>query len=242
MATTVITYRQTSDAWASFEPSLHQLIESRDVRRIVELGGGANPTLTLDFISRHSLDYAVLDISQTELDKAPHGYRKIRADICAADFSVEEKYDLAFSRMLAEHVPDGFRFHRNIRSLLADGGFAFHFFPTLFALPFVFNCLVPERWTDSLLQKLQSGRGREGKQGKFPAYYRKCRGPLRSQIAFFEQVGFDVEQYVGFFGHPGYYRRVPPLRRAHLALSGHLTKHPNPLFTSFAQVTLVASP
>ena len=46
--------------------------------------------------------------------------------------------------MLAEHVPDGYRFHSNLFELLKPGGVAFHFMPTLYSPPFVINRLLPE--------------------------------------------------------------------------------------------------
>ncbi|MDF9393871.1 MULTISPECIES: class I SAM-dependent methyltransferase [Methylococcus] len=201
---TIVDYGLSWDAWANVISLIERMIEQRGFRRIVEIGGGANPTLSLEFVERHGLDYALLDISQTELDKAPTGYVKILADISAVEFFVPGGYDFAFSRMLAEHVSSGVRFHRNVRSLLRDGGVAFHFFPTLFAPPFVVNYLLPETLAERLLHFLQPGRERSGKQGKFPARYSWCRGPLKSQIKRFESVGFMVEKYSGFFGHPAY--------------------------------------
>lgn len=164
---------------------------------------------------------------------------KILADISAAEFAAQGGYDFAFSRMLAEHVSSGARFHRNVRSLLRDGGVAFHFFPTLFAPPFVANYLLPEALAERLLHFLQPGRERSGKLGKFPARYSWCRGPLRAQIRRFERLGYEVEQYFGFYGHGAYYQKIPVWRDVHAWLSGVLSRHPVPALTSFAQVVLV---
>ncbi|MFZ2628317.1 MAG: methyltransferase domain-containing protein [Rugosibacter sp.] len=236
---TIIDYGFSSEAWANAVPLIEQMIEQRGFRRVIEIGGGANPTLSLDFVARHGLDYALLDISQAELDKAPEGYVKILADISAAEFAAQGGYDFAFSRMLAEHVSSGARFHRNVRALLRDGGVAFHFFPTLFAPPFVANYLLPEALAERLLHFLQPGREKSGKLGKFPGRYSWCRGPLKSQIKRFEGIGFAVEKYSGFFGHEPYYRKIPLLHRLHLRLCAWLQRHPVAALTSFAQVTLV---
>lgn len=237
---TRIFYGISSDAWENVVPLVQKLILERGCRRVVEIGGGANPTFDLAFIEHHGIEYTLLDISQAELDKAPDGYRKVRADICAPQLPLDTAgYDFAFSRMLAEHVPNGERFHRNVHSLLKDGGAAFHFFPTLFAPPFIVNKLMPERLAESLLHLLQPGRDRHGKVGKFPAHYQWCRGPLKSQIRRFEKAGFEVAEYAGFYGHEPYYRKMPPIHRAHLRLSQYLSRHPIPAATSFAHVLLI---
>ncbi len=215
---TVINYGTSSDAWRGVAELIESIIVQHGFKQVIEVGGGANPSLRPDFIAQHGIEYTLLDISQTELDKAPSGYVKLRADICEKDFSARGRYDFAFSRMLAEHVPNGERFHENVRSLLKDGGMAFHFFPTLFAPPFVLNYLLPERLAESLLHMLQPGRAREGKFGKFPARYSWCRGPLKSQIRRLEGVGYEVERYSGFFGHEPYYRKLPVAHRLHVTL------------------------
>src|ERR1700721_1406514 len=55
-----------------------------------------------------------------------------------------ESYDLVFSKMLCEHLPDARTFHANCLRLLRPGARAVHFFPTLYTLPFVANRLIPE--------------------------------------------------------------------------------------------------
>lgn len=235
---TKISYGLSGEAWQNIVPKLEQIIRTHDIRRVIELGGGANPTFSLDFVKENGLEYTLLDISQVELDKAPHGYMKLQADICAEGFAIPGGYDLAFSRMLAEHVVNGERFHRNVGALLRPGGLAFHFFPTLYAPPFVVNYLLPEAAAEWLLHLLQPGRESSGKLGKFPARYQWCRGPLKSQINRLEQVGYDVEEYSGFFGHDPYYRKIPILYRLHQFLSKLLSRHPIAALTSFAYVLL----
>lgn len=215
------------------------MVKAHGFTRIVEIGAGANPTLSADFVASRGIEYTLLDISQSELDKAPVGYLKVCADICGDAPLLRRQYDFAFSRMLAEHVPNGEQFHQNIRSLLRDGGYAFHFFPTLFALPFLVNAALPETWAEKLLHLLQPGRERSGKLGKFPARYCWCRGPSRGQIRRFERLGYEVEQYLGFYGHGAYYQKIPVLRDIHAWLSGVLSRHPVPALTSFAYVVLI---
>lgn len=232
-----ITYDRSDRAWSQHYAQLVSLIRTQGLRRICEVGGGANPLLALDAIRELGLEeYTVLDVSAVELAKAPTGYRKLQADICGEISSTPENFDLVFSKMLAEHVPDAIAFHRNVRRLLRPGGLAFHFFPTLYALPFVVNRWLPENITKHLLSVL-SPRD-DYQHAKFPAYYRLCRGPTPLQLAALRELGYEVLSYTGYFGHESYWRRIPPIARLSAWLSGWLLRHPNPWLTSFAWVTL----
>jgi len=215
------------------------MVTDHGFKRIIEIGGGANPTLSPEFVASCGIEYTLLDISQAELDKAPASYMKVCADICVDDVLPKGRYDFAFSRMLAEHVPNGEKFHRNIHSILHDGGYAFHFFPTLFAPPFVVNALLPEAAAEKLLHLVQPGRERSGNLSKFPARYSWCRGPLRSWISRFEELGYEVDEYLGFYGHGAYYQKIVFLKNVHVWLSAVLSRHPIPALTSFAQVVLI---
>lgn len=233
-----IRYGRTDWAWSNtFQYIGHQIVSTK-AKRILEIGGGANPTFSLDYVALHGLEYTVLDISASELEKAPSGYLKVCADITASELHVGGEYDLIFSRMLAEHVKDGETFHRNVFSLLAPNGIAFHFFPTLFALPFVVNRLLPETLAERVLHALQSGREKSGYHAKFPAFYSWCRGPMPGQLRRFERLGYQIVEYIGFFGHEGYYERLPFIAKLHRHLSAWLVKHPIPALCSFSYVLL----
>jgi hypothetical protein len=233
---TNIVYADTKEAWAGYVPYIKAIIERHSLRSVCDIGGGANPALDFEYINSLGIDYSVLDISASELEKAPSVYKKVCADIAAADFSLENVFDLAFSQMLAEHVIDGGEFHRNIFKSLVSGGYAIHFFPTLYAFPFLVNRLVPEYLADRLLNIL-APRNRYQHE-KFPAYYDWCRGPTGKQISRFVSLGYEVVEYRGFFGHAGYYNRIGPVKAIHEALSSWLLRHPMPLLTSYAYVVL----
>lgn len=236
-----IRYASSTTAWGGYTGYVQDLIVRSGARRVLELGGGANPAIPLDFLERHGVEYTVLDISPTELAKAPAGYRTLCRDIGAARMDLSDRagyYNLVFSKMLAEHVRDGEQMHRNVFRLLAPGGHAVHYFPTLYAPPFVVNRLFPERLTDHLLHWLESGREQDGRKGKFPAYYSWCRGPTRRQLARLQGLGYAVEEYIGFFGHRVYYRRLPPVRRVHCWIADWLVSHPIPALTSSSYVVL----
>jgi SAM-dependent methyltransferase len=234
----VIQYRLTDEAWEKYTNFLEELVVEGRFKTICEIGGGANPALDLDFVRKYSLKYTIVDISAEELAKAPEGYRTRVLDVSQALSGEEGTYDLVFSKMLAEHVSDAEMFHKNMFRLLRPGGTAFHFFPTLYSPPFVVNILFPERLTYWILNIIQKGREKSGRNAKFPAYYRWCRGPVPGQFEKFSSVGFSVRKYIGFFGHPGYYKRVPVIEKVHRAIASWFQRHPVPWITSFAYVVL----
>jgi len=230
-----VQYGLSRDAFSNYEVTLKELLQSNRCGSVCEVGGGANPALPLDYVSAHGLRYCVLDVAEEELAKAPVGYEKITADICGARAPAGGPFDFVFSKMLAEHVRRPRTFHKNIRSLLRPGGLAFHFFPTLYAFPFLVNLLLPER---AAAQALRLFSPRDPiRHRKFPAYYRWCRGPTATQRRRFEQLGYVVEQYIGFFGH-GYYERIPVLRGLQRWGAEYLARHPVALLTSFAYLVL----
>jgi SAM-dependent methyltransferase len=235
----VVQYGLSKNAWEGFSHYLISTIEKTGSKDICEIGGGANPALPIEQVSRLGIKYSILDVSQDELDKAPPGYNLVRGDATDRQLNLTEQYDLVFSKMLMEHIPSARHFHENVRRMLKPGGVAFHFFPTLYAIPFVLNRLLPERFAESIVHTLQPGlRSREGKRSKFPAFYQWCRGPTLSQISRLQQAGYEVVEYIGFFGHSNYYRRVPALATISLKISRFLLSHPNPWLTSFAYLVV----
>lgn len=231
-----ILYGSSVEGWQSYKSLLENLIDHYELKKLCDLGGGVNPVLTSDFISSRSLDYTILDVSENELSKAPDQYKKLAQDIMANDLSITEKFDLVFTKMLAEHVKDGELLHRNVYSLLNPGGFAVHFFPTLYALPFFVNRLLPETFASSLLDFFASRD--KYQQAKFPAYYSWCRGPTKKMAERFSGIGYEIVEYRGFFGHEGYYKKLPWVQKLHKFLSSYFLRHPSPHFTSYAWVIL----
>lgn len=224
------------DAYSDFRATLRRVIDG-GARRVCDVGGGANPTFSLDEVRARSLTYTLLDISQAELDKAPDGYEKVRADIGSASFTLDGDFDLVMSQQLAEHVRDGERFHRNVFRLLRPGGRAVHYFPTLFSLPLVVNRVLPEALLQRGIELVWPHRAAEGRHARFPAWYSWCLGPGDVQLRRFASLGYEVERYAGFFGH-SYYNGVAPLRDLHRWLSTRMAERPVWWLTSGAVVVL----
>ncbi len=234
-----VTYGASDDAWYGYSDYIINHIKSCNVRSVCDIGGGANPLLGIDIINTLKVDYSILDISEEELSKAPAKYKKINADITSSDIVMKPKFDMMFSKMLAEHVKDAKQFHKNVFNLLKPGGIAIHFFPTLYAFPFVINYILPEKMTYKLLNYFSP---RDTFQNaKFPAYYSWCRGPTNRQINKFTSIGYEVMEYKGFYGHSSYYNKIPALKKLHNIKTKYLLNTPNPIFTSYAYVVLKKS-
>lgn len=219
-----------------FWATLHRLMND-GARRFCELGGGARPAVQLARIRELGLDYTVTDVSEQELSRTPEGYRVFAGSALDGPRTRElvarhGPFDVVLSRWTAEHLQDGRAFHANVYDMLRPGGTAVHAFPTLYALPFVFNRVMDNRSTERIVSLVKPRR-----TGKFPAYYSWCRGPTRRQLARLESLGFEIERYVGFFGH-SYYRRIPPLHAIHQRFAAWEIEHPQPLITTSALAVL----
>ena len=230
-------YRYWFDLWTDHPEQALTLAATPGVERVCELGGGANPLIPLELIERNGLNHEIADVSAAELAKAPAGYRTVVLDATSDALAARGPYDLVVSAFLAEHVNDARALHRSVYAALRPGGTALHTFPTLYEPAFMVNRVMPERVVEPLLKRIQPGREPEGEHAKFRAYYRWCRGPTRRQLRRLESVGFQVLDYVGYFGH-GYFGPLKPLDRVEQALSHALVRRPLPALTSYATVTL----
>jgi SAM-dependent methyltransferase len=215
--------------WGKATAFLESLAEAEGSTRIVDIGGGANPMISAGFVSAHQISYALLDVSQTELDKAASHYtNKICVDLTAppASFSSRvgsQSFDMAFSHMFLEHIADPIAAHRNIHSILEPGGLAVHLYPSAYNLPLALNRLLPESFSTAILRIAQPQRDLKGHTGKFPAYYKMCGNPTRGLRQQFEQLGYEVVTHCGFVGHD-YYARFPVVRNIERLIRGLLVQ------------------
>ena len=130
----------------------------------------------------------------------------------------EGQFDLIFSRMVFEHITDVRRAWANIHALLAPGGVALAFVPTLYALPFLINHLMPNRLSGAILRVVFPERADDGDDPKFPTRYDWCRGSERAMVPMLHGLGFSEAKVLAFWGH-GYFQRLPGLREADAAFS-----------------------
>jgi hypothetical protein len=226
---------ENSPGWEKAQTWVLGLIEQYHCRSVLEIGSGANPTLSPAIVSKLGIRYVANDIDADELSKADTVFDRWVGDVTRDEIPphMEAAFDLVFSRMVNEHVKDGRAYHANIHRLLAAGGISAHCFSTLYSLPFLANRLLPERVSDFLLHIFNPRD--PFKRGKFRAYYSWSRGPSDRMIANFESLGFEMLKYTGYFGH-GYYWRIPFIHRLELKKASRLVARPIASLTSFAML------
>ena len=223
-------------AWSRYKAEVADLVRAKDRPDIIEIGAGRSPLFTRDDLPANVGSYTINDISQSELDRAPEGWTRACFDICGDVSPIRARYDVAFTRMLAEHVPDGPRFHANVFRLLKPGGVAFHFMPTLYSPPFVINKLLPETLSRKVLNAFFRHRN-ENEIPKFPARYSMCHGASGRLIARYKSIGYGEVDIRTFYGHD-YFASIPILRDVDRVLSNTAYKRGMTLFGSYAYVTL----
>ena len=197
------------DAMGGYDATLKQLIAAYPHADILELGGGRWPSFRMDELPAGIASYTVNDVNADELALLPPGYRKACFDVAGDASAFEGRYDVVFSRFLAEHVRDGEALHRNVHLVLKPGGVAFHLIPTLYALPFAINRMLPERLGLKLLQWFSP---RRAISPKFPAYYSACRGDTAAMRKLLEKAGYSRVEIRSFYGH-FYYEKIPGLKQ-----------------------------
>lgn len=226
-----------SSSWADFNRIISNYIQRKDVVKVLEIGGGARPYLSSRAVSENKILYTVVDIEKSELDKSDSSFFITQIhDI--SENPLEEKYDLIFSKMVLEHIISPNDFHRNILEMCHISSVICHFFATKYGLPSLLNLLLPEFITDKIIYKLQ-GRD-EITEGKFKAYYRRCNGPTKSSLAWFEKIGYDVIKYNGYIGH-SYLGKYKLWRRFENSLSNLFLKINSAYLTSNAILVLKSS-
>lgn len=203
-------------AWDNYENVVRGLARILSAKHLLEVGGGRDPLFKANELAALGVQMTINDISQTELDLLADTYRKSCFDV-AGDISavagLRGYFDLAFSRMVFEHVVDGRRAWRNLYELLAPGGVALAFIPTLYSFPFVVNWLLPDDVAAKIVKMLY--RNRTDEEGPvFPARYSWTFASERKMKPMLEGIGYREVQILPFYGHR-YFERLPVIRDIH---------------------------
>jgi SAM-dependent methyltransferase len=222
-------------AWDNYQAVVKALSQRLGLRRLLEIGGGRNPLLTLSEVRALGTTYTVNDISAGELALVPDGFDTACFDVAGdpAALPTAQSFDLVFSRMVFEHVRDVRRAWSNLHRVLAPGGVALAFIPTLYSLPFVANRIIPEWLSGAIVDRLYPHRDRNGPAPKFEAHYDHCVSCEGTVLAMLERIGFAEGAIIPFWGHD-YYRRLPLVRDVNARVSAWAQRHDVRLLTSYA--------
>lgn len=219
-------------AWLNFKRTLETLIVRNGAVKVLEVGGGRSPLFSAGDVSSLGLQYTINDLDQRELDRGPDYASKACFDISGQAIPDGAAYDLIFSQMVLEHVPDSQAAYRNIFRLLRDGGLSIAFYPTLYSPPFVINKLLPERLSSSLVRFFFRERN-DGQIPKLPAHYSWCFGSSVRMSAMLQAVGYRDVAVLPFYGHD-YFQGFPVLGTLDRWLSQTARARGWSLFSSYA--------
>jgi len=226
-------------AWNNYKRVVRDLCGSLGAHRIVEIGGGRDPLFSPSEIATLGVDMTVNDISSGELAVLPAGYRTACFDV-AGDISnvahLRNSFDLAFSRMVFEHVEDGQRAWSNLYQLLAPGGVALAFVPTLYSVPFVINWLLPDKLAAAIVRRLYPNRTDE-EDPVFPARYSWTFASDRRMRPMLSAIGYREVAILPFYGH-GYYGSFPVIRDVHKWFTAIARRHDWRHLASFAYIAV----
>lgn len=228
-------------SWSRYKPTVTAIAQAYGLNRHLEIGGGRDPLFTPDEATAHGFDVTVNDISAGELARAPAAFDKLLCDVAASDTMERVRpgsYDFVYSRMVMEHVRDARQLWANQHGMLAEGGVALAFFPTLYAPAFALNRLVPEAVSSAFVRRLFPDRHAEGDNPKFPAYYDHCFGDDAKVAPTLRAVGFSETLILPFYGY-SYFWKVPGLRQLDAAFTRLARERDWRVFTSFAYAIAV---
>lgn len=224
-------------AWDNYDSVVRGLARMLHAHRLLEVGGGRDPLFKPHELKSLGIEMTVNDISQIELDVLPDGYSKACFDV-AGDISavahLRGTFDLAFSRMVFEHVADGQRAWSNLYHLLAPGGVALAFIPTLYALPFVINRVLPDNFAARIVKLVYPHRT-DDEDPVFPARYSWTYASERKMRPMLQAIGYREVAIVPFYGH-GYFDRFPVLREFHARFTALARKHDWRTVASYAYI------
>lgn len=224
--------------WDNYVRTIRHLIAYFDARQVLEIGGGRAPMFDLPELADMKVALTVNDISTTELARLPAGYLTACFDV-AGNLPSEirrDAYDLAFSRMVFEHVEDGRQAWRNLHAVLAPGGVAIAFIPTLFAFPFIVNWLIPDRLAKRIAEMLDRGRS-DDTVPVFPARYSWSYSIERWLRPMLSEIGYREVMILPFYGHR-YYQRFPIVRDVHAWFTRLARRKDWRIFSSYTYIVV----
>jgi ubiquinone/menaquinone biosynthesis C-methylase UbiE len=143
----------------------------RKGQRVLDVGGGKRPAISLETKQDLGLHIVGLDVSETELAQAPTGVYDATVVGDAAAVEIPGRYDLIFSRSVFEHIAEPRAAFANLARVLAPGGMMAHVVPCRNAPFAILNRWLGNRTARRLLFTIFPEK--EDHSG-FQAHYRDC--------------------------------------------------------------------
>ena len=224
-------------AWHNYKRVVQELAGRLEARRMIDIGGGRDPLFELSELEKLGAELTVNDIMPGELALLPKGYQTACFDVTGDLARIapwRNSFDLAYSRMVFEHVADGRRAWANLYELLAPGGMAIAFIPTLYALPFVINWLLPHKLTAAIVRRFGPARSEET-DPVFPAVYSWCFADDERLRAMLTAIGYREVVVQPFYGH-AYYGKFPIVRDLHARFTALARRRDWRALASFAYI------
>ena len=228
-------------SWENYRETIVKLSRDYSLTRHFEVGGGRDTLFTPDEARALGLSVTVNDISASELALAPADFAKVCCDVAVPDTMrtvAAGAYDLVYSRMVMEHIRDARQLWANQYAMLAPGGVALAFIPTLYAPAFALNRLVPERLSSAIVSRLFPDRHQEGDNPKFPAFYDHCFGDEAKLAPMLSEIGFREHLVLPFYGY-SYFWKIPGLKQIDAAFTRLSRARDWRSVTSFAYILAV---
>lgn len=201
--------------------------------RILDVGSGRKPTIPVDQRPPGTC-YAGLDLSASELRKAPPGsYDELHiADVARRQPQLEGRFDLIVSWQVLEHVKPLRVALENLRAYLRPGGRMVVQFSGKFSAFGLINMAVPNRLGVWAMERLLH----RDPETVFPAWYDRCwHGALRSLL----QPWHSSEVLPRYRG-AGYFAFMPLLQRTYLAYEDWARRRHHPNLATHYLVTAIA--
>ena len=173
--------------------------------RILDVGGGKHPAISLQTKQELGLHIVGLDVSETELAQAPTGAYDAIVVGDAAAVEIPGRYDLVFSRSVFEHVAEPHAAFANLAGVLAPGGIMAHVVPCRNAPFAILNRWLGNRAARRLLFTIFPEK--EDHSG-FEAHYRDCTPAHFERMC--RESGLEVVRIIPYY-NSGYASFFAPL-------------------------------
>jgi SAM-dependent methyltransferase len=186
---------------------------------ILDIGSGRAPSLPVADRPR-DCSYVGLDISHEELEAAGQDAysESVVADIAQLVPALSDRFDLAISWQVFEHVEHTDEAMANVKRYLHDGGTLISLLSGSYAAFSVANRVIPDRVGHALVTKTM-GRQPE-KDPVFQAHYDRCSASgLREVMSDWTSVEIRP-----FYRAATYFEFFTPLKRAYLAYENFIAR------------------